>query len=271
MTAARRSWSCEIPSSLLQPYGASLVSRCTSTMIPPAFQGLSFGQLGDYGALVHTENLVLTQDILHEAYKSGSAILTPPEEPPYLHLTRVNVALAANGATGSTNAEEYPAAFLALLPATQATNPTRPGLTLTPAGYGFASGDAMYSRGYFAATERRRYDFHDDPEGKGRGLRKVAHDPLGRDTSIVYDAYDLLPTTVTDPAGLTTSARYNYRVLQPQEVTDPNGNRTRFTFTPLGLLEDTWVLGKTPGEGDQSRPSVRMEYNFLAFANSPPT
>ena len=211
----------------------------------PAFQGLSFGQLGDYGALVHTENLVLTQDILHEAYKSGSAILTPPEEPPYLHLTRVNVALAANGATGSTNAEEYPAAFLALLPATQATNPTRPGLTLTPAGYGFASGDAMYSRGYFAATERRRYDFHDDPEGKGRGLRKVAHDPLGRDTSIVYDAHDLLPTTVTDPAGLTTSARYNYRVLQPQEVTDPNGNRTRFTFTPrasrghLGLGQDT--------------------------------
>src|SRR5215813_5049318 len=141
------------------------------------------------------------------------------------------------------------------------------------AGYTYQPGGAgsAYEPGYFVTAERRRYDFHADPGGKGRGLQQVARDPLGRDTGIVYDAYGLLPTTVTDPAGITTSALYDYRVLQPREVTDPNGNRTAFTFTPLGLLETTSVRGKANTEGDQSRPGVRMEYDFFAFANSPPT
>ena len=46
--------------------------------------------------------------------------------------------------------------------------------------------------------------------------------------------------------------------------------RAAFTFSPLGLLESTFVRGKNPTEGDQDRPSVRMEYGFLAFENSPP-
>jgi YD repeat-containing protein len=126
-----------------------------------------------------------------------------------------------------------------------------------------------FTTGYFAATERRRYDFHNEPDGKGRGLPLIARDPLGRDTSIVYDTYGLFPATVTDPAGLITSASYDYRVLQPREVTDPNGNKTVFTFTPMGLIETISVRGKLGTEGDQSRPSARMEYDFFAFANSP--
>src|SRR5262249_50367598 len=50
------------------------------------------------------------------------------------------------------------------------------------------------------------------------------------------------------------------------EVTDPNGNQSAFTFSPLGLVKDTSIKGKA-GEGDQQRPGVRMEYDFLAFAN----
>ena len=53
----------------------------------PAFQGLAFAQIGDYGALVRTETLVFTDAILHEAYKSGDQVLDPPEEPPYLAIT----------------------------------------------------------------------------------------------------------------------------------------------------------------------------------------
>lgn len=211
-----------------------------------AFQGLPFGQLGDYGALVFTESLVLTPEILHEAYKNGSAVLTPPEEPPYL-------------ATGSSPVwtAEYTQEFRTQLPVL--------------AGYTYQSGGAesAYEPGYFAATERRRYDFHDDPAGKGRGLLKTIRDPLGHDTNTVYDVYDLLPTTVTNPAGLTVSARYDYRILQPQEATDPNGNRTAYAFTPLGLLMSTAVMGKS-GEntGDTlMTPGLRMEYDFLAFTN----
>ena len=112
--------------------------------------------------------------------------------------------------------------------------------------------------GYFAATERRRYDFHTGTGG--RGLVVASRDPLGQDTIVGYDTYGLLATDVTDAADLLTKADYNYRVLQPRQVTDPNGNLTRVTFTPLGLPKDTSILGKTGIEGDQQRPSVTREY-----------
>jgi len=222
----------------------------------PAFQGLPFGHIGDYGALVRTETLVLDEQLLHDAYKSGSDVLTPPEEPPYL----------SSGVPTWTT--DYPAEFRALLPAQQPLDPTRPGLQITPAGYGFASGDdGNFARGYFVATQQCRYDFQQSRTS--RGLPTVMRDPLGHQTSVAYDHYDLLPVEITDPAGLTVRSAYDYRVLQPREVTDPNSNRTAFTYTPLGLLESTSVMGKT-GEslGDTATaPSSRLVYDLLAFAD----
>src|SRR5215218_8254733 len=230
----------------LEVIGQSLnfYDRDTSRPGNGTFLGLPFGKVGDYGAPVRTESLVLTEDVLHEAYKSGDAVRTPPEEPPYL---------TPGGSPAWT--AEYPQEFRERLPAL--------------AGHTYQPGGAEYQRGYFAATERRRYDFHDDPGGKGRGLVMIRRDPLGHDTTIAYDEpYDLLPKEITDPVGLKTNADYDYRVFQPDTVADPNDNSTRFIFTPLGLLRDTWVLGKPEnGEGDRQRPSVRMEYDFLAFAD----
>jgi RHS repeat-associated protein len=217
-----------------------------------AFTGLPTGVLGQYGALVRSETLILDQSILQEAY--GTDI------PPYF---------VSNGMP-----DEYPPDFRELLPVQATSDPTRPGLTITPIGYGFAAGDAPEQRRYFVATERRRYDFQSG-DGSDRGLVLAMRDPLGleatRDTTIAYDAYDLLPTKVTDPAGLTTTAAYDYRVLQPGQVTDPNGNQSEFRFSPLGLLTETWVKGKPANaEGDRQRPSTRLEYDFLAFDHSPP-
>ena len=63
-------------------------------------------------------------------------------------------------------------------------------------------------------------------------------DPLGNDTTIVYDQpYHLLPVQMTDAVGLTTSVEYDYRVLQPRMVTDANGNRRAVSFSPLGLVD----------------------------------
>jgi hypothetical protein len=93
-----------------------------------AFQGLSSGKIGRYGALVRSEALVLTQDILHEAYKSGSTILMPPEEPPYFALEVPPIWTT-----------EYPQKFRDSLP----------GL----AGYSFMSGDGVHARGYFASND----------------------------------------------------------------------------------------------------------------------
>ena len=207
----------------------------------PAFEGLPLYQIGDYGAPVRTETLVLTEDILHEAYKSGDAIADPPEVPPYL----------IPGITPPWT-PEYPQEFRDSLPPLA-------GYLYQPGG-----GDSEYSPGYYVETHRQKYDFH---EGPGRGSLRVNRDPLGRDTTIDYDGYDFLPTQVTDLANLTTHALHDYRVLQPSEITVPNGNRTRFAFTPQGILERTAVMGKLDEDvGDTlDTPGTKLEYDFFAF------
>ena len=55
--------------------------------------------------------------------------------------------------------------------------------------------------------------------------------------------------------------------MQPFRVTEPNGNYSEVDFSPMGLVTATWVKGKN-SEGDQIAPSSRLEYDFLAFANS---
>ncbi len=206
-----------------------------------AFQGLPFGVLGDYGAPVRTETLVLTKGILHRGYRSGDTILNPPEEPPYF------------ATTGSPPwNSDYSAEFQT---------------TLAPlAGYIFHQGGPgkLDAEGYFTSSAQK-YDFQQ--VGVARGLRVVERDAFGHDTFVAYDSYQILPILVTDPANLTTSAIYDYRVMKPQEVTDPNGNMNSFTFTPLGLLVASWVKGKA-GEGDQQSPSVSREYDVLAFETS---
>ena len=210
----------------------------------PAFQGLPLGQIGAYGALTRTENLVLTESILGDAFRSGPTVLDPPEMPPYL---------APGGALQWT--AEYPDDFRTLLPQL--------------AGYMFHPGGPQPedARGYFTQSVRRSYDFQQSSGGTVRGLALRTRDPLGHETSIAYDSFDLLPVSVTDAAHLVTRAEYDYRVLQPNLITDPNGNRSAFTFTPLGLLKEAFVRGK-PGEGDQVESSVRMTYKFQAFIDS---
>jgi hypothetical protein len=208
-----------------------------------AFQGLPFGQLGSFGAAVRSETLVVTEEILDRAYRSGDTVLSPPERPPYL---------ATTGAPPWT--ADYPQEFRSLVPPL--------------AGYISHSGgpDAEDKRGFFTVTDRE-YDFQQAGLPTIHGLMVVQRDALGHDTAIAYDPpYQMLPVSVTDPAGLVTQAAYDYRVMKPRQVSGPNGNSTIFNFTPLGLLASTWVRGKA-GEGDQRSPSIAREYDFLAFDN----
>lgn len=226
-----------------------IIGQSLSFYDGPSFQGLPVGQIGDHGALVRTDTLVLTQDILQQAYRSGDQLAAPPEMPPYLD---------PNGAPSWTG--EYPQPFRDALPAR--------------AGYAYHDGAAgsEHATGYFIASDQRSYDFQASPAGPSRGLPVAMRDPLGHETRIAYDAYDLLPVRVTDPVGLATSADYDYRVLQPRLVTDANGNRQALGFTPLGLPAWIAVMGK---DGEQfgdtpDTPGTRFDYDFLAFANSPP-
>ncbi|MBV8189178.1 MAG: hypothetical protein JO339_18190, partial [Alphaproteobacteria bacterium] len=213
-----------------------------------AFVGLPLSQLGNYGALTRRETLILTERIIEDAYRSGDAVANPPERPPYL------TADAAPAWTG-----EYPQEFRDRLP--------------PRAGFIYQAGaGSAYAGGYYAASQRTRYDFHADPAGRGRGLTRESRDPLGNNTTSDYDAFDFVATKVTDAAGLAIAADYDYRVFQPRLVTSPNGNRTLASFTPLGMLRTLAVMGK---EGDEdgdtaARPGTIYQYDFLAFLNGPP-
>lgn len=222
-----------------------LIGHARSYYDGAAFVGLPQGQLGAFGAITRSESLGLTDDILSKAY--GAQI------PPYLEPT---------GQPAWT--PDYPPEFRALL--------------ARRAGYVFHPGSANPAdpRGYFVNSRRQRYDFQSGMPGQGLVLETLdplhdaAADPSAHRALITHDKYAMLPATVTDSVGLVIEAMYDYRVLQAAEVTDPNGNRTVFSFTPLGLLAGVSIRGKSSSEGDQLRPGMRMEYDFLAYANSPP-
>jgi RHS repeat-associated protein len=208
-----------------------------------AFVGLPFGQLGDFGAMVRTTSLVLTEEILREAYRDP-ANPNAPSIPPYLR------------PEGVTNWQaEYPQEFRDNTPAL--------------AGYTFADGSDHRTKGYFAHSTRVAFDFQ-TPGLARRGLPVTMRDPLGNDTTIAYDSpFHLLAQQVTDAVGLTTSAEYDYRVLQPRMVIDVNGNRRAVSFSPMGLVTAAAAMGKE-GElaGDTLEvPGSRLEYDFLAFVN----
>ncbi|WP_328457778.1 FG-GAP-like repeat-containing protein [Streptomyces sp. NBC_00386] len=212
----------------------------------PAFAGLPRGQV-ERGAAVRSEELVLTEQVLADAYGDQVPPYLVPDEPPAW-------------------TDDHPAEF-------------RSGLAPL-AGYAFQPGGDdpdREPRGWFAQTARCRFDFQTVPITDGRGLLLEALDPLwtvsapdGHRVVIEYDGYALLPVRATDAAGLTTSAAYDYRVLRPSAVTDANGAEHRFTYTPLGLLATSSVRGRTAAEGDQLQPGVRLRYELTAYDDSPP-
>ena len=55
-------------------------------------------------------------------------------------------------------------------------------------------------------------------------------------------------------------------------VTDANGNSREVTFSPLGLVTATAVMGKVgePVGDTRETPGSRLEYDFFAFVKSPP-
>lgn len=236
------------------------------------FTGKPLHELGDYGALVRTEQLVLTDEILDEVHEDTDDI----------DLTAISPYLTGDAGTAWSDypqdfRDEYPRAFFDELPVTNRDDVTRPGLRMTPLGYGAPDATLVpdvtdeYRQGYFIATERRRYDFQDSGT-PDRGLVRVQRDPLDNDTTIGYDPFWFLPIEVQDSVDLKTHADYDYRVFQPQSVTDPNENRTVVTYTPLGLPEAIATMGaETEEVGDTiEEPGTRFEYDFLAFKRSSP-
>ncbi|MBL7792405.1 MAG: VCBS repeat-containing protein [Saprospiraceae bacterium] len=217
-----------------------------------AYQGRPWKEVGKFGAATRIEALVLTTEILKEAYEDT---LYNGQKPVFF-----------NDGNQIQWTAEYNNRFQ---------------LSSKGIGYTFHLGTGqVYERGYYITTERKKYDFQ---AGAGnKGLPVAILDPLADNsvepnnhkTSIEYEKYKLLPKKViqvmsTPPAGikgLEMKAEYNYRVFQPRKITDPNGNETIFEYSPSGLHTATRLKGQ-PGknEGDQARASAILDYNFFNF------
>jgi len=86
-------------------------------------------------------------------------------------------------------------------------------------------------------------------------LPRRFRDPFGHDTTVGYDAHDLLiletedalhnKVTVGERATTGIVNRNDYRVLQPALITDPNGDRSEVAFDTLGMVAGTAVMGKS--------------------------
>lgn len=122
---------------------------------------------------------------------------------------------------------------------------------------------------YYMQTSRVQYDFQDISITNPRGNLLQSKDPMGRLAKTQYDAaYLLFPVQITDPAGLITSAEHDFHFLQPNKITDANGNISLVSFTPLGLVNERFVRGKTTAEGDQTKPSELYIYDFSQVPSS---
>jgi RHS repeat-associated protein len=85
-------------------------------------------------------------------------------------------------------------------------------------------------------------------------LPRRYRDQFGQDSSVDFDANDLLAVENRDAAGngLKVQAT-DYRVLKPRLVDDQNDNQSEFAFDLVGMLAGTALMGKplpAPVEGD---------------------
>jgi RHS repeat-associated protein len=87
-------------------------------------------------------------------------------------------------------------------------------------------------------------------------------DPMGNETSLLYDTYKLLPIKVTDALLYETHITNDYANMQAVKVVDPNANGIEMKLNGLGMPLKQWLFG-SQGEGDTlSSPTIEYEYSL---------
>ena len=208
-----------------------------------AFVGLPFGQLGDFGALVRSESLVLTEEILREAYRDP-ADPDAPGMPPYLRPEGVTSWPA-----------EYPQEFRDKTPAL--------------AGYTFADGSDHRARGYFAHASRVAFDFQMTGPAAPRTARDDARPARQRH-------HDGLRPPLPSAPGAGDGRRRAHdqcRVRLPRPAA-PDGHGCqrqppRRELQPAGIGHRHCRDGEGRRAGRRHARGARQppEYDFFAFVN----
>jgi RHS repeat-associated protein len=214
----------------LTPGDAKLVGHQINRYDGTPFEGLPVGQLGQHGALIHTETLVFTDDVLDAAYSRSS----DRRRPGYLGGSAASPPGTPAGFGGNT-------------------------------GYRKIAADAHgYENGYYADTLRRRLSARGlplvlrDAIGSETAFAYDAHellplkvrDPLGLETLGQYNYRLLQLSRVTDPNGNTTSGFYNPVGLPTKQYIAGREN----------------AAGVPTAGGTADKPDATFEYDFLNFA-----
>ena len=215
------------------------------------FVGLSYGEIGAYGALVRSESLIITDHIIDNAYIN----VVPECFKPFPDWSD------GNG---------YPVEFANSLQNNDARlgyKDRRDTLIAYPNHIG----------GWYVENLRVKFGFHEASSILSGGLVLESKDSFDNISKMEYDDYFVFMIAAIDTLGATTSAEYDYRVMKAFRVTNSNLNISEFDFSPLGLLRATAVVGKgTEGDFVQNTgtfyerfaPSEKLEYNFYAFIDS---
>jgi hypothetical protein len=93
-------------------------------------------------------------------------------------------------------------------------------------------------------------------------------------STVEYDAYWLLVTSMTDPTGCKTTAEYEYRTLQPIRIVDPNQNTQEAAYDAFGQVSFTSFFGTELGVEVGFDPIGTLSYPMTpnaAVASAPMT
>jgi YD repeat-containing protein len=109
---------------------------------------------------------------------------------------------------------------------------------------------------------RRHFSTYADLDGFFRVLTYRASQQHEA-TTVVYDPYYCLTTTVKHPDNCTTTAsNIDYRIFQPQQITDPNGNLQEALYDVFGQVKAITLRKISAGEDISFKPiSTYIRYH----------
>ncbi len=96
------------------------------------------------------------------------------------------------------------------------------------------------------------------------GLVSSEKDPRDKETSYVYDSYNLFPISVTNPLSQVTSYTYDYSSGQVKTTTDPNGR----VFTTIYDGLDRVIEEKQPDAASPSTSVTSVAYEYIDTVNA---